>query len=85
MKIDFLSPSLFSLHNEGRGLEKLTSLPTLIQGFSQRDQQLWMDFIVEAAGVLDRTEALEKVAKENIYELYKLNFVILKIILLFEN
>jgi hypothetical protein len=42
-------------------VENLTSLPTLMRGFSSRDQQLWMDFIIEAAGVLDHTDRLEQV------------------------
>ncbi|KAL3079073.1 hypothetical protein niasHS_014855 [Heterodera schachtii] len=63
--IDFLSPSLFSLHNSGTGIENLTSLPNMIQniggpfGFSAKDQQLWMDFIMEASGVVENAEKIE--------------------------
>lgn len=64
--IDFLSPSLFSLHNHGKGIENLTSLPNLIKsvggplGFSSQDQQLWLNFIMEASGVIENTEKIEK-------------------------
>uniref|UniRef100_A0A1I7RLT4 HECT domain-containing protein n=1 Tax=Bursaphelenchus xylophilus TaxID=6326 RepID=A0A1I7RLT4_BURXY len=57
--IDFLSPSLFSLHDEGEGIENLTSIPQLMRGFEVKDQQMWLDFILEAAGVTDRTNDLE--------------------------
>ncbi|CAD5213618.1 unnamed protein product [Bursaphelenchus xylophilus] len=58
-EIDFLSPSLFSLHDEGEGIENLTSIPQLMRGFEVKDQQMWLDFILEAAGVTDRTNDLE--------------------------
>ncbi|KAI1704489.1 moulting cycle domain-containing protein [Ditylenchus destructor] len=57
--MEFLSPSLFSLHDKGKGIENLTSLPNLIKGFSQQDQQKWMDLIMEAAGVVDEVENIE--------------------------
>ncbi|KAI1707294.1 moulting cycle domain-containing protein [Ditylenchus destructor] len=57
--MEFLSPSLFSLHDKGKGIENLTSLPNLIKGFSQKDQQKWMDLIMEAAGVVDEVENME--------------------------
>ncbi|CAM6031940.1 unnamed protein product [Sphagnum compactum] len=57
--IDFLSPSLFSLHNQGRGLENLTSLPSLVKGFGARDQQEWMNLIMEAAGVVEEADRLD--------------------------
>lgn len=59
--MDFLSPSLFSLHNEGKGIENLTSLPNLIRGLSSKDQQEWLNLIIEAAGVEDQIEKIDKV------------------------
>ncbi|KAI6226349.1 Protein CBR-MLT-10 [Aphelenchoides fujianensis] len=59
-ELDFLSPSLFSLHAEGAGLENLTSLPNLLRGMTLRDQQHWLDLIMEAAGVNEESEKLEK-------------------------
>uniref|UniRef100_A0A915EPB6 Uncharacterized protein n=1 Tax=Ditylenchus dipsaci TaxID=166011 RepID=A0A915EPB6_9BILA len=58
--IDFLSPSLFSLHNEGKGLEKLASLPTLLKDFGGRDQQVWLDLIMEAAEVVEEADKMEE-------------------------
>ncbi|KAL3091107.1 hypothetical protein niasHT_027867 [Heterodera trifolii] len=58
--IDLLSPSLFSLHSDGEGIEKLTSLPSLVQGFSSKDQQQWLDLIIEAAGVGESVERIEE-------------------------
>uniref|UniRef100_A0A914I061 Uncharacterized protein n=1 Tax=Globodera rostochiensis TaxID=31243 RepID=A0A914I061_GLORO len=58
--IDLLSPSLFSLHADGEGIEKLTSLPNLIKGFNTKDQQQWMDLIMEAAGVAEQAEHIEQ-------------------------
>ncbi|KAI1705938.1 moulting cycle domain-containing protein [Ditylenchus destructor] len=57
--MEFLSPSLFSLHDKGKGIENLTSLPNLMKSFSRQDQQKWMDLIMEAAGVVDTAEKLE--------------------------
>jgi hypothetical protein len=59
-QIDFLSPSLFSLHNEGVGVENLTSIPSLVRGFSCRDQQEWLNLIMEAANVVEQADTLEK-------------------------
>uniref|UniRef100_A0A914E811 Uncharacterized protein n=1 Tax=Acrobeloides nanus TaxID=290746 RepID=A0A914E811_9BILA len=58
--VDLLSPSLFSLHSKGKGIEKLSSLPNLVQGFSQGDQQEWLNFIIEAAGVNEQIDNLEQ-------------------------
>lgn len=60
-KMEFLSPSLFSLHNKGKGIESLTSLPQLMKGFTGQDQQKWMDLIMEAAGVVDQADKLDTV------------------------
>ncbi|CAD5210614.1 unnamed protein product [Bursaphelenchus okinawaensis] len=59
-EISLISPSLFSLHDQGEGIENLTSLPNLLKGFSKKDQQLWLDIIMEAAGVNDESEKLEQ-------------------------
>ncbi|EPB69947.1 hypothetical protein ANCCEY_10973 [Ancylostoma ceylanicum] len=59
-EVNLLSPSLFSLHGKGRGIEKMTSLTTLLNStgvLKERDQQDWMDFIIETSGAAD---ALEK-------------------------
>uniref|UniRef100_A0A7E4V5Y6 Uncharacterized protein n=1 Tax=Panagrellus redivivus TaxID=6233 RepID=A0A7E4V5Y6_PANRE len=56
---NLLSPSLFSLHNEGKGFENLTSLPSLIKTFSPAEQTQWLNLIMEAAGVNDQAEKLE--------------------------
>lgn len=44
-----MSPSLFSLHNEGKhqnALENMTNLPSLLKHFgSNQDQQQWMNFV----------------------------------------
>ncbi|CAD5213610.1 unnamed protein product [Bursaphelenchus xylophilus] len=58
--INVISPSLFALHNEGKGIENLTSLPNLLQGFSSQDQQLWLDVIMEATGVNDEDAKLKE-------------------------
>uniref|UniRef100_A0A915CL33 Uncharacterized protein n=1 Tax=Ditylenchus dipsaci TaxID=166011 RepID=A0A915CL33_9BILA len=58
--MNVLSPSLFSMHNEGEGLEKLTSLPYLIKEFSGKDQQEWLNFILEAAGIEEEIDKFEK-------------------------
>lgn len=53
---------MFSLHNEGQGLENLTSLPNLLKGMPMKDQELWLDVIMEAAGVNEHSENLEQVS-----------------------
>ncbi|KAI6185051.1 hypothetical protein M3Y97_00663100 [Aphelenchoides bicaudatus] len=58
-EIDFLSPNLFSLHDKGDGLEKLTSLPQLLSGFTTKEQDMWMNYIMEAAGVNEEAEKME--------------------------
>jgi hypothetical protein len=52
---------LFSLHGEGKGIENLTSFPNLIKGFGGKDQQAWMNLIMEAAGVVEEADKLEEV------------------------
>jgi hypothetical protein len=49
------------LHNQGEGIENLTSLTTLLSGMPMKEQQIWLDLIMEASGVNDQKETLEKV------------------------
>jgi hypothetical protein len=62
--LNFISPSLFSLHNKGSGVENLTSLPTLTNEFSPKDQNEWLTLIMEAAGIEDQTKNLEHQTNE---------------------
>jgi hypothetical protein len=50
------------LHSQGEGLENLTSLPNLLRGMTLRDQEYWLNLIMEATGVNDESDKLEKVA-----------------------
>ncbi|VDM69097.1 unnamed protein product [Strongylus vulgaris] len=55
-EINLLSPSLFSLHGKGNGVEKMTSLTALLNStglLKEQDQQEWMDFIIETSGAAD--------------------------------
>lgn len=61
---NLLSPSLFSLHDQGEGIEKLTSLPHLLKKLDSHGQNAWMDFIVEAAGISDTVDMVEKEFRE---------------------
>ncbi|CAJ0608071.1 unnamed protein product [Cylicocyclus nassatus] len=58
-----LSPSLFSLHQEGNDVEKAMSLHHMLKQLPNKDQEAWLDFIVEAAGVTDAVDKVEKVQK----------------------
>uniref|UniRef100_A0AC35FF69 Uncharacterized protein n=1 Tax=Panagrolaimus sp. PS1159 TaxID=55785 RepID=A0AC35FF69_9BILA len=68
---NLLSPSLFSLHNEGSGVENLTSLPSLIKSFNGADQQSWLNLIIEAAGVEDQAARLDSELKNQKKEKYE--------------
>lgn len=61
---NLLSPSLFSLHEGGHKEEQLFSLPKLLKKLNNQDQEAWMDFIIEAAGVTDAVDQTEKTQKE---------------------
>ncbi|CAG9532091.1 unnamed protein product [Cercopithifilaria johnstoni] len=60
-QISILSPSLFSMHDKGKGLEALTSIPKLLKAAGNRDYDEWLNFIVEASGA---TDAIHKLMEE---------------------
>ncbi|VDM25527.1 unnamed protein product [Toxocara canis] len=62
---NLLSPSIFSLHDKGKGLEALLSVPNAMKSVDNADYRQWMDLIVEASGVPD---IIERVNKEQIIE-----------------
>ncbi|KHJ84854.1 hypothetical protein OESDEN_15427 [Oesophagostomum dentatum] len=58
-EVNLLSPSLFSLHSNGSGIEKMTSLTNLLNStglLKERDQQDWLDFIIETSGAGEAIE-----------------------------
>ena len=57
-QLSIFSPSLFSIHSDGDGLETLLSLPNLMKAFKNKDYEQWMDFIMEASGVSDIVDGL---------------------------
>ncbi|CAL2033143.1 unnamed protein product [Caenorhabditis brenneri] len=60
-EIDVLSPSLFALHEDGSGVEKKASLGNLLGSLTDsKDSQDFLDFIVEATGVNEAMERVEK-------------------------
>ncbi|KAK6023223.1 hypothetical protein OSTOST_11053, partial [Ostertagia ostertagi] len=61
---NLLSPSLFSIHEEGSDVEKKMSIPNLVKALPNKDQEAWLDFIVEAAGVTDAIDMTEKKQEE---------------------
>ncbi|KAL3092768.1 hypothetical protein niasHS_007977 [Heterodera schachtii] len=61
-KANFLSPSLFSLHSKGHGIERKMSLPNLMKEGAQlldRDQNEWLNLIMEASGVNDQVDTVK--------------------------
>lgn len=73
-EVNVFSPSLFALHDQGEGLEKTLSLPNLLGStglMDHRDQQDWMDFVVETSGAADviektKTKREKEAAKNNV-------------------
>ncbi|CAJ0607441.1 unnamed protein product [Cylicocyclus nassatus] len=51
--VNLLSPSLFSLHNEGKGIEDELSLAKAFKLFDEQGHQEWLNFVIEASGVSD--------------------------------
>ncbi|CAJ0587008.1 unnamed protein product, partial [Mesorhabditis spiculigera] len=65
--VSVFSPSLFSLHDEGGKNESPLSLPGMLKKLTKKEQQAWMDFVVEASGVgdaVDSARAAKKATKD---------------------
>ncbi|KAL3095061.1 hypothetical protein niasHT_023037 [Heterodera trifolii] len=61
-KANFLSPSLLSLHTKGHGIERKMSLPNLMKERAHlldRDQNEWLNLIMEASGVNDQVDTVK--------------------------
>ena len=52
---------MFSLHNEGKGLEKELSLPKLLKTskITGRDQQEWLNLIMETSGLNEQIDDIK--------------------------
>ncbi|GMR36906.1 hypothetical protein PMAYCL1PPCAC_07100 [Pristionchus mayeri] len=50
VEVNLLSPSLFSLHGDGEGLERATSLSDGFGLAKGKDHEEWLNFVMEAAG-----------------------------------
>ncbi|VDO43051.1 unnamed protein product [Onchocerca flexuosa] len=59
-QINILSPSLFSMHDEGKNLEALSSIPKLMKVVDNRDYEEWLNFIIEASGTTDAIQKLKE-------------------------
>ncbi|KAK6108078.1 Moulting cycle family protein [Brugia pahangi] len=59
-QISILSPSLFSMHDKGKGLEALTSIPELLKVAGNKDYEEWLNFIIEASGTTDAIHKLKE-------------------------
>lgn len=55
-KVNILSPSILSLHDEGRETEKLLSISNLMQSFLPGDRSDLMDLITDISGISDAVE-----------------------------
>lgn len=47
------------MHNEGKGIEALTSIPELLKITGNRDYDEWLNFIMEASGTTDAIQKLK--------------------------
>uniref|UniRef100_A0A0M3JCT9 DNA helicase n=1 Tax=Anisakis simplex TaxID=6269 RepID=A0A0M3JCT9_ANISI len=54
--MNLFSPSIFSLHDQGDGLEALLSVPKAVKTIQDPDYRQWMNLILEASGVPDVIE-----------------------------
>ncbi|GMR62226.1 hypothetical protein PMAYCL1PPCAC_32421 [Pristionchus mayeri] len=64
-QVNLLSPSLFSLHDEGKGIERSTSLVNGMGLAKTKDHMAWLDLVMEASGITDAVENMkdEKIKK----------------------
>ncbi|VDK52186.1 unnamed protein product [Cylicostephanus goldi] len=76
-QVTLISPSLFALHKDGRGLEKQTSLAEAIS-LGEKDYWALLNFIIEASGVSEAVERMKKdrskynyVRKDSPFDLYE--------------
>ncbi|KAL3124841.1 hypothetical protein niasHT_010381 [Heterodera trifolii] len=61
-KANFLSPSLLSLHTKGHGIERKMILPNLMKEGAHlldKDQNEWLNLIMEASGVNDQVDTVK--------------------------
>lgn len=47
------------MHDKGKGIEALTSLPKLISSSKINDYEYWLNFIMEASGINDVVDSLK--------------------------
>ncbi|GMR45119.1 hypothetical protein PMAYCL1PPCAC_15314, partial [Pristionchus mayeri] len=57
--VGLLSPSLFALHDEGKGIEKATSLVDGMGLAKTKEHMAWLDLVMEASGITDAVEYLK--------------------------
>ncbi|CAD5214285.1 unnamed protein product [Bursaphelenchus xylophilus] len=62
--INLISPSLFALHDSDDPVENLTSIPNMMRAFGLEEHQVFLDIIMEVAGVNEKSEDIEKQLKE---------------------
>ncbi|VDN55600.1 unnamed protein product [Dracunculus medinensis] len=66
--VNILSPSILSLHDEGRETEKLLSISNLMQSFLPGDRSDLMDLITDISGISDAVEKARNSINENFVE-----------------
>jgi hypothetical protein len=69
---------LFSLHNEGKGLEKELSLPKLLSKsqINGRDQHEWLNLIMEFTGVNEQIDDIKvKILTYKFMKIVKKKFI----------
>ncbi|KAJ1371632.1 hypothetical protein KIN20_033617 [Parelaphostrongylus tenuis] len=59
--INLLSPSLFALHDQGRGIEDQLSLARAMKYFDEQGHQEWLNLVIEASGVSDAVKRIREV------------------------